>query len=132
MVWLAEQCTSGELSPGLPTTRVAEEWFPSGTANISMRLLRESATQSAPAESKEIPEGPASPEAVEDGDRENRSAWPITRDAAIPVVNGFEYRRTRLFPLSESHRLPAASKAKWPAPQMPLGVRPHRLVPKEG
>ena len=132
MVWLGEQWTGGELSAGLPTTRVAEVWFSSGAGNMSMRLLTESATQRAPAESKEIPDGPASPEAVEDEDRENRSTWPITRDAAMPVVSGFEYRRTRLFPLSESQRFPAALKAKWPAPQMPLGVRPHRLVPKEG
>jgi hypothetical protein len=42
----------------------------------------------------------------------NPPNWPITNDADSPVVNGFAYSNTRLFPLSATHKLPEEWKVR--------------------
>ena len=87
-----------------------------GVLYFSARLFDVSDTQSVPEESNAIPVGWLSELAV--GGLavlfDVNPDWPMTTEAASPVVNGVLYLSTRLLEVSASHMLPEESNATTP------------------
>src|SRR5438552_93032 len=87
-----------------------------GAVYLSTRLIDVSDSERLPEESNAIPVCPLSELAVGGAAApfDVNTDWPMTSEAASPVVNGVLYLSTRLLKVSASHMLPEESYATTP------------------